>query len=75
MRKNSKDIFRILGENICNFRNERNMTIEELSNITGIRKEYLKKIEKGVARRVNASHIFIFADAFDIKPCEIVKNL
>ena len=51
------------------------MTIEELSNITGIRKEYLKKIEKGVARRVNASHIFIFADAFDIKPCEIVKNL
>lgn len=32
-----------VGKNIRNLRNKRNMTIEELSKKTGIRKEYLKK--------------------------------
>lgn len=75
MKENSKDIFRIFGENIHYLRNERSMTLEELSVITGIRKEYLQKIENGVARRVSASHIFIFANAFNVEPLGIVKNL
>lgn len=70
-----EEFYRIFGENIREFREERNMTIKKLSIITGIRTEYLKRIELGNAKRLKASHIFIFADAFNLKPHEIVKNL
>lgn len=70
-----EEIYRIFGENIRKFREERNMTIEELSVITGIRKEYLKKIEAGKAYGLNSNYIFIFAKAFKIKPHEVVTGL
>ena len=38
-----------LGQNIKNKRENRQITIKQLSKITGIRKEYLKKIELGTA--------------------------
>ena len=69
-----EEIYRIFGENIRKFREERNMTIEEFSMITDIRVQYLKRIELGMAKRLNASHIFIFAEAFKIKPHELVKG-
>ena len=70
-----EELYRIFGKNIREFREERNMTIEELSIITGIRAQYLKRIELGTAKRLHASHIFIFAEAFKIKPHEFVKGL
>ena len=70
-----EELFRNFGKNIREFREEKNMTIEELSLITGIRVSYLKRIEKGLVRRIKTSHIFIFAEAFHLKPHEIVKSL
>ena len=70
-----EEFFKKFGENIREFREERNMTIEELSTITGIRTQYLKRIELGTARRLNTSHIFIFAEVFNIKPHEIVNGI
>ena len=70
-----EEFFKKFGENIREFREERNMTLEDLSTITGIKAQYLKRIELGTAKRINASHIFIFAEAFKIKPHEIVKGL
>jgi len=70
-----KELFRIFGKNIREFREEKNMTIEELSLITGIRVSYLKRIEKGLASKIKTSHIFIFAEAFHLKPHKIVKGL
>lgn len=75
MEEKVKKAFKIFGKNIKNLRNERNMTIQELSELTGIRTQYFKRIELGTAKRLNASHIFIFAKAFKIKPHEVVKNI
>ena len=70
-----EEFLKKFGENIRKFREERNITIEELSTITGIRAQYLKRIELGTAKGLNVDHIFIFADAFNLKPHEIVKGL
>lgn len=43
------DTCRKLGNNIQTLREEKQMTIKELSEKTGIRKEYLRKIECGKA--------------------------
>ena len=75
MEKDKSNIYKIFGENIKRFREERNMTLDELSELTSIRVPYLKKIEFGTAKRLNAGHIFIFAIAFNIKPHEVLKGL
>lgn len=70
-----KKVFEKFGQNIKEFRQERNMTIKELSQITGIRIQYLYKIEAGKAYGLSTSHVFIFAEAFKLKPHEVVKGL
>lgn len=75
MEEKVKKALENFGKNIKNFREERNMTIQELSKLTGIRTQYLKKIESGMAKRLNANHILIFAKAFNIKPHEVVKGI
>ena len=47
--KHFLDTCRKLGDNIQKFREKKQMTIKELSEKTGIRKEYLRKIENGKA--------------------------
>ena len=44
-----KKHFKMLGLNIKKLREAKELTIEEMSLKTGIRKEYLKKIEIGTA--------------------------
>ena len=75
MNKNKKEIFIKFGQNMRAFRKERDMTILELSKITGIRTQYLKKIEAGNAYGMSSTCIFIFAKAFNIKPHEVVKGI
>ena len=76
MNEKEKDIFIKFGKNIQQFRKERNMTIQELSKLTGIRVQYLKKIEAGKAYGMNSNYVFIFAKAFKIKPHdEVVRGI
>ena len=75
MNEEEKEIFIKFGQNIRALREERSMTILELSKITGIRTQYLKKIEAGKAYGMNSSYILIFAKAFKIKPYEVVKGI
>ena len=44
-----KQDFMLLGQNIRKLREERNLTIKETSQKTGIRPQYLQKIEAGLA--------------------------
>ena len=75
MDEKEKDIFIKFGENIQRFRKERNLTIQELSKLTGKRVQYLKKIEAGKAYGMNTDYVFIFAKAFKIKPHEVVRGI
>lgn len=63
-----KNTFKCLGLNIKNLREERNISIKELSKKTGIRKEYLEKIESGKAYRIGINrHLCKIANALEIK--------
>ena len=44
-----KQDFILLGQHIRKLREEKNLTIKELSQKTGIRPQYLQKIEAGLA--------------------------
>ena len=75
MNDREKEMFVILGNNIRGFREERNMTVKELAELTGYRPEYLRKIEAGKAYGISSSCIFIFAKAFGLEPHEVVEGL
>ena len=47
--KKVQDQLKRFGANITAFRQERGFTIKEFSKVTGIKEEYLKKIEIGKA--------------------------
>ncbi len=63
-----KEAFFKLGKHITKLREYRNMTIKEVSIKTGIRKEYLHKIELGTAYGVLLEkHLLKIAKALKIK--------
>ena len=62
----------LIGQHIENLREERNMTLEEMSQKTGIRIEYLKRIEAGIAYRVKViPHLALIAKALKITMMEL----
>jgi len=67
-----KYFFKNLGENIKYYRETKGKTINEIANITGIRKEYLLKIEKGKAYGMTSTHLFLIAEALAVKPHVLV---
>jgi len=59
---------RKLGKNVKKFREEKGMTINELAEKTGLRKEYLKKIEEGKAYGVLLEkHLLKIAKGLNVK--------
>lgn len=56
-----------LGNNIQKIRKEQNITTEQLSDLSGIKKELLEKIENGTAYNVKLNkHILKIAEALNI---------
>lgn len=68
-------LVKCVGENVYNIRTKKGLTIKELSEKTGIRKEYLKKIEKGEAVGIMTGQIFRLAIGLDVRPYELVTYL
>ena len=67
-----KQDFILLGKHIKKLREERNLTIEELSEKTGLRAQYLQKIEAGLAYGVMLEkHLAPLAKVLKIKIYEL----
>ena len=63
-----KQDFMLLGQRIKKLREERNLTIKETSQKTGIRPQYLQKIEAGLAYGVMIEkHLVPLAKVFKVK--------
>ncbi len=75
MNKEIIQVFKIIGQNIKENREKKGITLEEVSQKTGIRIAYLKKIENGEAFRVSTKHLFLIAEALNIMPHILVKGL
>lgn len=71
----SYDVLKILGKNIQKSRTDRNISIKELSEKTGIREKYIIKIEKGEAIGMTTGHLFKIADALNEKIYILVKSI
>lgn len=67
-------LIKILGKNIQKIRISKNISIKEMSEKTGIREKYLKKIEKGEAIGITTSKIFLIANALSVKVSLLVKE-
>ena len=63
------------GKNVQNIRLKRNLTLEEVSDKTGIKISYLKKIEKGEAKRVSTKHLFLFVEVFEVGPSRFFEGM
>lgn len=62
----------LLGRHIRKLREERGLTLAEVSSATGISISYLKKIEEGKAYRIKVfAHIFPMIELFHISFKEI----
>ena len=70
-----QDIFIQFGKNVQRIRLKRNLTLEEVSLKTGIKVNYLKRIEKGEAKRVSTKHLLLFIEAFQVRPIELLKDI
>ena len=67
-----KQDFILFGQHIKKLRKERSLTIDEISQKTGIRPQYLQKIEAGIAYRVMLEkHLVPLAKVFKTKISEL----
>lgn len=60
------DLLKLIGKNITIVRKIKKISITELSIQTGIRVEYLKKIEQGNAYRLNITKFFRIAKVLNV---------
>lgn len=68
-------LFKKLGENIKNTREEKQIALDVVAHKTGIRKQYLKKIENGEAYGFTTTQFMKIAVVLKVKPRELVKNI
>ena len=73
--EDKKTIFyRKIGENISNLRQQSGMTRRELAEKMKIRNSYLKRIEKGKARKVKFTIILVLAKILKIKLSDVFED-
>lgn len=70
----SAKVLKILGQNVKKYMEMTGISFEELSEKTGIRKQYLKKITEGNCPGIMTGQVFIIAQALKIPPHKLVKG-
>jgi transcriptional regulator with XRE-family HTH domain len=71
LRKPSKNLTRILADNIRNFRHVKKLSQEELADICGLHRTYIGSVERG-ERNVTLSTLEALASALDISVLELL---
>jgi len=67
--------FKKFGINVQNIRKKQQMTLEELSNKTGISINYLRRIESGNAGGIRISQVLKIAFSMNIEPYMLFENM
>lgn len=70
-----KNKLKIFGNNVRKYRESKGLSIKELSDKTKITERHLTRIEQGVAKRVNVSHIYILAEGLKIQPHKLCEGI
>ena len=67
-------LIKILGMNVKKIRLVKNISIKELSEKTGIRENYLKKIEKGEAVGITITQMWQISEMLNSKIIDLIKK-
>ena len=71
----NNDIYLLIGKNIKKYRESKKYTIEELSKITKIDKNYLKEIEKnGVTGDITFEKLNNICNSLNIKFIDLIQK-
>lgn len=73
--RNKKAIFELFGQNVKNVRIQKGWTIKKLALKTGIREQYLLKIENGTAFGITTTKFFKIAEALEVQPSVLAKGI
>ena len=68
-------IYEKFGKNLKEIRQKKNISLEQLAKLTNMRKEYLLKIENGLARKVALNKVGIIIEALDISLDDMFKGI
>ena len=63
----TEEIFKIIGQNIRTIRESKGLSLKDISKLSGIRVEYLSKIENGKARGMLLSYLEFTALALGVE--------
>ena len=70
----AKKLYKITGENIKRIRQSKGMSLEEVSQKTGMNTQYLNKIEEGIAFRFNILQLKEIADLLNVYLEDLLKG-
>jgi transcriptional regulator with XRE-family HTH domain len=71
--RRNQEAITTLANNIRKYRNERNLTIEELANMVEVDYSQIGRMERGVVN-ANVSIIFDIAQALNIEPSKLLES-
>ena len=69
-----EEYFELIGQNVTKIREYKKISIEELSKLSGIRVEYLSKIENAQAKGMLQSHLEFISKALKTELSELLKD-
>ncbi len=67
--------FKTFGKNVEKYRLKANITHRELSEKTGIREQYIKRIEKGDCIGLSTSQVYSLAKGLNIPAYELCEGI
>jgi transcriptional regulator with XRE-family HTH domain len=73
LRKPSKQLVRILSDNIRSLRRERGLSQEELSELCGLHRTYVGSVERG-ERNVTLSSLEAFSNALGVSVPQLLSD-
>ena len=75
MNNNVKIICKILGQNVRHYRLKQGFDVKKLSEISQIRRNYIYKIERGLAFGIKISQIFSIAKALHVEAKKLMEEM
>lgn len=66
MKEQTSKTLKIIAKNLKRIRDERGLTIKDVSELTGIRCEYIRKIEQVKAPKMNLSKLYFLTKGLKV---------
>lgn len=73
MTSKDQQLYKIFGQNVRRFREDKKLSLAELSKISGIREIFLNRIETADAKMIKLHHLEYLCNALNVTPRDLLK--